>query len=171
MTPRLPPLRPKPWSIWRRHSPRPPRKREILRDPQRNYNMMTLVELGDLTPHFSWPDYFKQIGAPAVSKVDVAQPDAMKAVDAALHRLTRRLEDLSALAPDSQRRSNTLRKVRRRKFRFFSRQLTGTTENLPRWRRCVQATDGELGEALGQIYVSNISRPKPKPRRSSSFTT
>jgi putative endopeptidase len=141
------------------------RKREDLRNPQLNYNMMTLVEVGGLTPHFSWPDYFKQIGTPGISQVDVAQPDAMKAVDAALasvsisdwktylrwHLIHNAAPALSAKFVDEN-------------FAFYGKQLTGTTENLPRWRRCVQATDGELGEALGQIYAERYFPPEAKAR-------
>src|ERR1019366_7313043 len=31
--------------------------------------------------------------------------------------------------------------------------LTGAKEQKPRWKRCVRATDGEIGEALGKAYV------------------
>jgi len=31
--------------------------------------------------------------------------------------------------------------------------LQGTPKQQPRWRRCVNATDGALGEALGQLYA------------------
>jgi putative endopeptidase len=140
-------------------------KRELLRDPERNYHMMTLVQLADLTPHFSWPTYFQQVGAPSVSQVDVAQPDALKAVDAALasvpvaewktylrwHLIHNAAATLSAKFVDEN-------------FDFFSRQLQGTAQNLPRWRRCVQATDGELGEALGQFYVERYFPPQAKAR-------
>jgi putative endopeptidase len=140
-------------------------KREDLRNPQMNYHMMTLVEVADLTPHFSWPEYFKQIGAPGVSAVDVAQPDAMKAVDAALasvsiadwktylrwHLIHDAAPTLSAKFVDEN-------------FDFYGKQLTGAKENLPRWRRCVQATDGELGEALGQLYVEHYFPPEAKAR-------
>src|SRR6202030_923187 len=38
-------------------------------------------------------------------------------------------------------------------FDFYQRYLTGAKELQPRWKRCVQLTDRELGEALGQKYV------------------
>jgi putative endopeptidase len=140
-------------------------KREDLRNPELNYHKMTLVQVGDLTPHFSWPEYFKQIGAPSVSEVDVAQPDAMKAVDAALasvsladwktylrwHLIHNAAPTLSAKFVDEN-------------FDYYGKQLTGATENLPRWRRCVEATDGELGEALGQIYAERYFPPAAKAR-------
>ena len=48
-------------------------KREDLRNPETNYHKLTLVQLGELTPHLSWADYFKQVGAPRVSAADIAQ--------------------------------------------------------------------------------------------------
>ncbi len=38
-------------------------------------------------------------------------------------------------------------------FDFYGRYLTGAKELKPRWKRCVQLTDDELGEALGKMYV------------------
>ena len=140
-------------------------KREDLRDPEKNYHMLTLVQLADLTPHLSWPDYFKQVGAPSVSQVDVAQPDAMKAVDAALASVS--LADWKTylrwhLIHNAAPTLST--KFVDENFDFYGRQLTGAKENLPRWRRCVEATDGELGEALGQIYVERYFPPAAKAR-------
>ncbi len=39
------------------------------------------------------------------------------------------------------------------KFDFYGRKLRGQPEQRARWKRCVQATDGALGEALGEVYV------------------
>jgi putative endopeptidase len=47
-------------------------------------------------------------------------------------------------------------------FDFHGRTLSGTTEQLPRWRRCTTAVDSNLGEALGEVYVKRALRPKPK---------
>jgi len=38
-------------------------------------------------------------------------------------------------------------------FQFFGKTLTGAQELRSRLKRCVQAVDGDLGEALGQKYV------------------
>ena len=38
-------------------------------------------------------------------------------------------------------------------FQFFGKTLTGTQQMRVRWKRCVEAVDGDLGEALGQKYV------------------
>ncbi|HYL55776.1 MAG TPA: M13 family metallopeptidase, partial [Gemmatimonadales bacterium] len=46
----------------------------------------------------------------------------------------------------------------------FQQTLTGVKEQQPRWRRCVEATDNALGEALGQEYVARAFTPEAKRR-------
>jgi putative endopeptidase len=140
-------------------------KREDLRNPEANYHKLTLVELADLTPHFSWADYFKEVGAPPVSSADVAQTDFMKAVDAALVSVPldqwktylrwHVIDDAAEALP---------KKFVDENFDFYGRQMTGAKQILPRWQRCVQQTDGELGEALGQLYVKRYFPPEAKAR-------
>jgi putative endopeptidase len=47
-------------------------------------------------------------------------------------------------------------------FRFYGTVLTGAKELRPRWKRCVQYTDGDLGEALGQAFVKEAFGPQAK---------
>ncbi len=47
-------------------------------------------------------------------------------------------------------------------FDFYGRKLTGTPEQEARWKRCVQATDSALGEALGKLYVAQYFTPDMK---------
>jgi predicted metalloendopeptidase len=49
-------------------------------------------------------------------------------------------------------------------FRFKGTILSGVKENLPRWKRCVGATDGAMGEALGEVYVQKAFPPAAKAR-------
>src|SRR6266446_591003 len=49
-------------------------------------------------------------------------------------------------------------------FAFRGKTLTGAKEIQPRWKRCVQATDRVLGEALGQVYVQKYFPPQAKAR-------
>jgi putative endopeptidase len=141
------------------------KKREDLRDPETNYHVMTLAQLRELTPHFSWAAYFKQIGAPALADADIGQPDFFKQVDTGLSSVS--LDDwktylrwhlvhsVAASLPNKFVEEN---------FDFYGRTLTGTKQMLPRWQRCVQATDSELGEALGQYYVQRYFPPEAKVR-------
>jgi len=140
-------------------------KREQLRNPAENYHMMTLDDLGAATPHFAWTAYLQQVGAPSVSQIDVAQPDAIKGFDAALASVSLadwktylRWHLIHNAAPTLSK------KFVDENFDFFGHQLQGTAQILPRWRRCVQQTDGELGEALGQFYVERYFPPEAKAR-------
>lgn len=136
-----------------------------LRDPEKIYNKLTLAQVHELTPHFSWEQYFRQAGSPAVSSMNVAQPEFFKAVNAVLVSVT--LDDwktylrwhlIHAFA-------RTLpAKYVEEDFSFFGRALTGAKEMLPRWRRCVAETDGELGEALGEYFVKRKFSPEAKAK-------
>ncbi len=141
------------------------KKREDLRDPVANFHVMTLTELDTLTPHLSWKRYFQETGLPSLTSADIGQPEFFKGVDAAVasvpladwkiylrwHLIHTAAPTLSAKFVDEN-------------FNFYGLTLTGTKQNLPRWRRCVQRTDAELGEALGQYYVKRNFPPEAKAR-------
>ncbi len=141
------------------------RTRVELRDPNANYNKMSVAQIGQLTPNFSWPAYFKNIGATQIITVNVGQPDFFKELNTQLTATSLddwktylRFHAISSAAPSlSSAFVNA-------NFDFYSKALTGTTENLPRWKRCVTATNGALGEAVGQVYVQKVFTPETKAR-------
>jgi putative endopeptidase len=55
-----------------------------LRDPQKNYHMMSLADAQKLTPKWNWEAYFHAIGSPQLTKINVAQPEFLKAMDGLL---------------------------------------------------------------------------------------
>jgi putative endopeptidase len=134
------------------------------RDPNAVYHKMSVAELGALSPAIAWSDYFAAVGAPAVSALNVRQPDFFRRVSDLVrerpiddwrwylrwHLLERAAPWLGAPLVDEA-------------FRF-EQLLTGVKEQQPRWRRCVQATDNALGEALGQEYVARAFSPEAKQR-------
>jgi predicted metalloendopeptidase len=134
-----------------------------LRDPDNIYHQQTLAELSAGTPHFRWAAYFRSAGAQPVASLNVSEPDFFKAMDAALTAVP--LDDWKiylrwhvvhtaarALSKDFQQEN----------FDFYGRALTGAKEQLPRWQRCVDSTDAELGEALGEFYVADQFPPAAK---------
>jgi len=134
-----------------------------LRDPNKTYHRMKLAELQALTPSFSWAAYFKATGHPELGEVNVGQPDFFKALDVQL--TTTPLEDwktylrwhlLDSTAPGLSEKFVT------EDFEFHGKTLRGVKQILPRWKRCAQATDRTLGEALGQIYVQKYFPPEAK---------
>jgi putative endopeptidase len=135
------------------------------RDPEHVYHKMTLAQLKELTPHFAWTEFFTEVGAPPVSDMNVGQPEFFKVVDASLTsvpladwKIYLRWHLIHDAAPGLSS------KFVDENFDFYGKTLVGTKELLPRWRRCVQATDATLGEALGQYYVKENFPPEAKAK-------
>lgn len=135
------------------------------RDPDKTYHKMTVAELQTLTPNFSWQNYFHEMGAPPIESVDVTVPKFFQAMSEQLKAVP--LADWKVYL-----RWHLVNSTARwlsqpfvdENFNFNGRVLQGTKENLPRWQRCVAATDNQLGEALGQIYVKQYFPPEAKAR-------
>src|SRR5271168_587885 len=141
------------------------RTRVELRDPEKNYNLMPLAEMKTLTPDWSWENYLHAVGAPTVENVNVRQPEFFKEMNQALSgvslpdwKIYMRWHVIHSAAPGLPER------FVQENFDFYDRKLSGTKEILPRWKRCVQSTDRNLGEALGQVYVEKYFPPAAKAR-------
>src|SRR5271163_1322567 len=141
------------------------RTRVELRDPEKNYNLMPLTEMKTLTPDWSWENYLQAVGAPPVEQVNVRQPEFFKEMNQELTSVTlpewkiylrwHVIHDSAPALPQRFVEEN---------FDFYDRKLSGTKEILPRWKRCVQSTDLNLGEALEQVYVEKYTCPRASPR-------
>ena len=135
------------------------------RDPEKTYHKMNRSELRTLTPNWSWEDYFQQIGYTNIDSVDVSAPKFFETVSQALkdtpletwktYLRWHLVNSTAAYLSDPFVDEN---------FNFNGRVLQGTKELLPRWKRCVTATDRQLGEALGQIYAQKYFPPEAKAR-------
>jgi putative endopeptidase len=125
------------------------------RDPAKVNHRMKVEDLYALMPGFDWREYFKAIGAPSFTMVNVTQPDYFKALDGLLSSMP--MADVkeyvrwqlvhanAAMLPTALVDEN---------FRFYGTILRGTPQLSPRWKRCVEATNSDLGEALGKVYVA-----------------
>jgi predicted metalloendopeptidase len=135
------------------------------RNPDNTYHKKSAEDLARLTPHLSWPAYFRGIGAPPIAAVNVWQPHFFETVDGLLAETAMptwkaylKWQLLTQAAPSLSK------KFVDENFDFFGRTLQGTPQNLPRWKRCVYATDGALGMALGKIFVKEHFPPEAKLR-------
>lgn len=135
------------------------------RDPYKQYHKMTLAELTAVNPAVPWPAYLAAQNAPAVTTLNVAQPDFQKAVAATL--ATEQLDALKAYlrfhvingaAPSLSAPFETA------SFEFFGHYLRGTKQLPPRWKRCVRQVDHNLGEALGQEFVHRTFAAETKQK-------
>lgn len=125
------------------------------RDPHKTYHMMTVAELKALAPAIDWPKYLATQGAPGVAKLNVSQPEFIKAVQAELMtepvaglRAYLQFHLLTAAAP------YLAHPFEQANFDFYSTTLRGVPAMAPRWKTCTQAVDQNLGEALGQEFVA-----------------
>ncbi|MBV1774243.1 M13 family metallopeptidase [Burkholderiaceae bacterium DAT-1] len=134
-----------------------------LRDPYKTSHKMGLDKLKAMTPAFAWDQYLKQLGAPDFAELNVGQPAYMKALN----------RELSSLPLDVVRaylRWNVMRAsassltaaIDREHFDFYGTALMGTPKQAPRWQRCVQNVDNQLGEALGKEFTDRAFTPKLK---------
>jgi len=141
------------------------RTRVQLRDPIKNYNKMGTRQLQDLTPDWNWSDYFKTINLVALGEINVHQPEFFKAANDLFRSAS--LDDwkaylrwqlINATAPDLSKDFVD------EDFDFKERVLRGTQQIKPRWKRVVLSEDGEIGEALGKLYVGFYFPPEAKAR-------
>lgn len=124
------------------------------RTPENIYHKMTRAELAAIGPDFAWEKYFTAIETPPFASLNVSEPDFIKNMNGLLTSVSLadwktyfRWHALHANAPVLPK------KFADENFEFFSKTLQGTKEQPPRWKRCVRAANGDLGEAVGQRYV------------------
>ncbi|HTQ56314.1 MAG TPA: M13 family metallopeptidase [Bryobacteraceae bacterium] len=135
------------------------------RDPYKLFHKMDLAQLQALTPAFNWKLYLKGIGLGELNQYNVTEPAFFKEVQNLLvgtpirdwkaylrwHLVHARAAYLSPAFVDAN-------------FDFYGKYLHGTPQMRPRWKRCVQYVDQDLGEALGQVFVQRTFTPDMKDR-------
>jgi predicted metalloendopeptidase len=123
------------------------------RDPRKRDHKMSRGDAVALAPNFYLDRFFAAEGAPAFSDLNVSNPDYFKQVNAVLDAES--LDSLKTYVSWHLLRGAT--PWLSQPFvdaNFKMRQaLTGQKEIQARWKRCVDLTDQNLGEALGQRYV------------------
>ncbi len=135
------------------------------RDASKQYHKMPAADLKTVMPNFDWVTYTTKLGAPKFAEINVAHPDFFKGVDPLLTSVS--IDDWKTylrwhLIHDAADALSSA--FVNENFDFYARTLNGTKEIQPRWRRCVVATDGVLGEALGEVYVKKAFPPEAKAR-------
>lgn len=131
------------------------KSRTELRDPQANYNKMTLAELKALAPNILFEEMANAQGVKSeyLQEIIVGQPKFMEGVDKLLSAMT--ADDLRAYMEWDviSGAANMLSdEIREANFDFFGRTMTGRQQDYPLWRRATNAVQGAMGEALGKMY-------------------
>jgi putative endopeptidase len=136
-----------------------------LRDPQKTLHEMTEAELASLSPQFQFQQFFRNVNAPEFSKLNVSVPDFVKGFNGVLASSSMDdIKDYLSWHYVSSSAKLLPKAFVNENFSFYGQTLSGVAELRPRWKRCVTATDDELGEALGQKFVEKTFGQQGKQR-------
>jgi len=135
-----------------------------LRDPPATDHKTTFADLQKMTPHFDWHVYFDNAKLPRAD-LNVREPKFLAEFD-------RQLADTPVTAWKTYLKWHLLHAAANslsdpfvtEVFEFHGRYLGGAKEMKPRWKRCVESADANLGEALGKKYVEKYFPPEAKAR-------
>ena len=141
------------------------RSRVDLRDPQANYNKMTLDELKKQYATFGWDAYLSALGLKDVREIIVGQPEALAEAARLLDTLPAEQQALYLQWKLIDRAASFLGDdIVEQNFDFYGRTMSGAQEMQPRWKRAVSTVSGVLGEAVGQMYVEKYFPAAAKER-------
>jgi putative endopeptidase len=140
------------------------RKLADLRDPYKNYNKLSFEALNKLTPNINWQEYISIQGIKKLDSVIVAQPEFYTALNNELKSTPidvwkdyLQFHLVSSLAPYLDNKTYH--------YSFdYRKTLYGTSKARPRWKRVLDAEEGAIGEALGQLFVKEYFNEKAKQR-------
>ncbi|MFZ5725271.1 MAG: M13 family metallopeptidase [Pseudomonadota bacterium] len=131
-------------------------------DATKVYNKMTIAELAAAAPGFDWLTFIRGIGVKEDSLL-VSQPSAFTGEAKLLAEapigvirdllIVRSLDGFSDVLPDA---------VAQEAFSFYGTALSGTPQMQERWKRAVDFTTNNMGEAVGQDYVARYFPPETK---------
>ncbi len=141
------------------------RKLEALRDPQANYNSMSLDDVNKLTPSIHWREFLEEGHISGIDGVVVGQPEFFREVETSLGKQSLdawktylRWQLAHTFAADAGGRFDA------EDFHFFGTILNGTPTQRPRFKRVLDKEEAYLGDALGQIYVQRYFSAQTKAR-------
>lgn len=126
------------------------------REPENIYHLLPAANLQQMTPAIDWPRLFSDTGVSGIAEINVSNPEFFKGLQSILEstdldtiKTYLRWQLISAVPEYALPKA-----LSEEDFNFNNHELNGQPQQRARWKRCVNATDGALGEALGQVYVA-----------------
>jgi len=143
------------------------RKREDLRDPYKNYNKFAVSKLSILTPSIDWDQWLKDIGINHLDSAIVGQPEFFTALEKALKEESLDTwKDYLTFHMISTNAGLLSTPFVNENFDFYGKTLSGLKILKPRWKRVLDAEEGAMGEALGQLFVKEYFNDQTRKRYS-----
>jgi len=124
------------------------------RDDDKTYNPVETAKLAEFAPGFDWNAYLDGAQLGSATRVVVAENTAfpkIAAIFAATPVETLRAWAAFGLADNAA--PYLARPFDQAHYEFRDKILSGTPQQRPRWKRGVVLVDGQIGEALGKVYV------------------
>ena len=133
------------------------------RDPDQPVSHVTVAELEELEPGVRVESVFRQDWTARSAFAERGDAEIFPAMNAVIEK-----EDLAAwkailrwhLVNANARYLSTA--FVNENFEFFGKKLVGAEQLQPRWKRCVEDVDNDLGEALGQAYAEKYFSAESK---------
>ena len=138
-----------------------------LRDPEANYNKMTLDEFNKRYPNVQ---ISKLLGASGINPADakevvVGQTEFMAGADKLIASLTpAEYRDYMEWGQIMSAAGYLSDEVAQANFDFFGKTMSGRKENHPLWKRATGQVESQMGQALGKIYVGKYFPASSKER-------
>ncbi|MGL4605474.1 MAG: M13 family metallopeptidase, partial [Iodobacter sp.] len=139
------------------------------RDPQKTYNKKSLLELKAMAPAFDWNAYTDAMGISAhTGALIISQPSYMQAMSRIVANTPLATWQTWLKFKVLDRYASVLPKAYvDLAFDFHGKALSGVPEQKPRWKRAIAATNGHLGEAVGELYVDKYFTAASKAKMDS----
>ncbi len=136
-----------------------------LRDPKNQYHFVSLADAGKIMPHFDWTAFFATLGVEPGDGFSLSQPKFFAEFDAMLaHVPAAQWRDYLAAHTLDDAAPYLSKPFQEASFDFHDKTLNGQPEQRARWKRVLEAVNGSMGMALGQLYVKEYFPPAAKAR-------
>ena len=143
------------------------KSRTELRDPQANYNKMTLKEFDEKYPNLKLEQLMNAQGLKSefMQEMVVGQPAFMEGANKILATMKpatlRDVMEWSVILSSTGCLNDAVREAN---FEFFGKVLSGRKQDHPAWRRATSQVENYMGQALGKIYVEKYFPAAAKER-------
>ncbi len=133
------------------------------RDRVATYNPATLDEVRTLGAGFDWDAFFATADYADQENFIISQTSAIEGLAAAFADTPVEVwRDYLTFSYVNSNANLLSEEIYNRSFDFWGRTLGGAQEPRPRDRRAIQFVNGNLGQAIGQIYVDQYFPPDHK---------
>ena len=143
------------------------RSQTELRNPEANYNKMSLAQFNAAYPHIQLEKQMNAMDVPSdcIQKLVVGQPEFCAGVEQLMATMTadeyRDYMEWTEIRQYAEYLDDATEAIY---FDFFERVMSGRQQDYPLWQRVSSQMDALMGEAVGKLYVEKYFPAAAKER-------